>query len=79
MKQKNCTPVGIATALDAAEKRPSEIPGSPVVYMWCTHSPKLRKPVPMAASTTHAYPTIGVRAKVGTIIATSAIDGRKMM
>ena len=51
MKQKNCTPVGIATAVDAAEKRPSEIPGSPVVYMWCTHRPKLRKPVPIAAST----------------------------
>ncbi len=50
-KQKNCTPVGIATAIDAAEKSASEMPGSPVVNMWCTHRPKLRKPVPIAAST----------------------------
>ena len=50
-KQKNCTPVGIATAWEAAEKNASEIPGSPVVNMWCTHSPKLRNPVPTAAST----------------------------
>jgi hypothetical protein len=34
MKQKNCTPVGIATALEAAENRASEMPGRPVVYMW---------------------------------------------
>jgi hypothetical protein len=51
MKQKIWTPVGIAIASDAAEKRPSEIPGSPVVNMWCTQSPKLRNPVPTAAST----------------------------
>jgi hypothetical protein len=37
--------------LDAAEKNASEMPGSPVVNMWCTQSPKLRKPVPTAAST----------------------------
>jgi hypothetical protein len=53
MKQKICTDVGIATAVDAAEKIPSEMPGRPVVNMWCTHSPKLRKPVPIAASTIH--------------------------
>jgi hypothetical protein len=52
MKQKNCTPVGMATASDAAEKNPSEIPGSPVVNMWCTHSPKLRNAVATIASTT---------------------------
>ena len=33
MKQKNWTPVGIDTACDAAEKKASEIPGSPVVNM----------------------------------------------
>ena len=51
MKQKICTPVGMATASDAAENKPSEMPGSPVVNMWCTQRPKLRKPVPTAAST----------------------------
>ena len=51
MKQKICTPVGIATASEAAENKPSEIPGRPVVNMWCTHRPKLRNPVPTAAST----------------------------
>ena len=53
MKTKICTPVGIATASDAAEKKPSEIAGSPVVNMWWTHKPKLRNPVPTAASTIH--------------------------
>ena len=32
-KQKICTPVGIATASEAAENSPSEMPGSPVVNM----------------------------------------------
>ena len=50
-KQKSCSPVGIATAVDAAENSPNDTPGSPVVYMWCTHRPKLRKPVPTADST----------------------------
>ena len=53
-KQKNCTPVGIATAVEAAENNPSEMAGSPVVNMWCTQSPKLRNPVPTAASTIQA-------------------------
>ena len=51
MKTKIWTPVGIATASEAAEKKPSEIGGRPVVNMWWTHSPKHRKPVPTAAST----------------------------
>ena len=53
MKAKIWMPVGIATASDAAEKKPSEIAGSPVVNMWWTQSPKLRKPVPRAESTIH--------------------------
>jgi hypothetical protein len=32
-KQKICSPVGMATATEAAEKMPREIPGSPVVNM----------------------------------------------
>ena len=50
-KTKIWTPVGIATASLAAEKKPSEIVGRPVVYMWWTHRPKEMKPVPTAAST----------------------------
>ena len=42
----------MATAVDAAEKSASVTPGRPVVNMWCTHSPKLRKPVPIAERTT---------------------------
>jgi hypothetical protein len=34
MKQKICTPVGIATASEAAENSASETPGRPVVNMW---------------------------------------------
>ncbi|MNV67773.1 hypothetical protein D3C71_1605860 [compost metagenome] len=33
MKTKICTPVGIATASDAAEKKASDICGRPVVNM----------------------------------------------
>ena len=52
-KAKICTPVGMATASEAAEKKASEICGRPVANMWCTQSPKQRNPVPTAASTIH--------------------------
>ena len=32
-----------------------EMPGRPVVNMWWTHKPKLRKPVPTAASTIQVF------------------------
>ena len=44
-------PLGIATAMLAAEKKPSDIAGMPVVNMWCTHRPKLKKPVAISATT----------------------------
>ena len=50
-KTKIWMPVGITTASDAAEKKPRLMLGSPVVNMWCTHSPKDRKPTPTALST----------------------------
>ena len=53
MKTKIWIPVGIATASDAAEKKPRLIDGSPVVNMWWAQSPKLMKRVPMAESTIH--------------------------
>ena len=53
MNTNSWMPVGIATASLAAEKNASEIEGIPVVNMWWTHSPKLRKPVPTADSTIH--------------------------
>ena len=52
-KAKSWMPVGITTASEAAEKKPREMFGRPVVNMWCTQSPKLRKPVPTAESTIH--------------------------
>ena len=72
-------PVGITTASDAAEKKPNDICGKPVVNMWWTHSPNDKKPVPTAESTIHEYPTIGRRATVGTIMDAMAIEGRKTM
>jgi hypothetical protein len=44
-------PLGIATTAPTAAKKPSAIGEIPVVYMWCTQSPKLRKPVATSAST----------------------------
>ncbi len=44
-------PLGTETAMLAAEKKPSEISGIPVVNMWCTHRPKLKKPVAIRAQT----------------------------
>ena len=79
MKQKIWMPVGTATASEAAEKKLSEISGRPVVNMWCTHRPNDRKATPTAESTIHEWPTIGLPAKVGRMVAMSAIEGRKMM
>ncbi len=45
------TALGMATAMLAAAKKPIPIGESPVVYMWCTQSPKLRNPVATSAST----------------------------
>ena len=44
-------PDGIATAMLAAEKKPRLSAGMPVVNMWWTHSPKLKKPVAIRATT----------------------------
>ena len=49
---KICTPVGIATSMLAAEKNAVASCGMPTVNMWCTHSPKLMKPVVSTPSTT---------------------------
>ncbi len=53
MKTKICTAVGIATASDAAEKKPRLIFGRPVANMWWTQRPNDRNAVPTAASTIH--------------------------
>ncbi len=45
------TPVGMAMSRLTAAKNPIEVGDSPVVNMWCTHSPKLRKAVAMSDST----------------------------
>src|SRR5690606_32131600 len=79
IQAKTCTPMGIATAIDAAEKKLMASSGMPVANMWCTHSPKLRKPVPMMASTIQVYPTTGRRANTGISVDTTPAAGRKMM
>ncbi|MND00446.1 hypothetical protein D3C83_190670 [compost metagenome] len=53
IQAKICTPLAMAIIRLAPAKKYSDNSGSPVVYMWWTHSPKLRKPVPTAASTIH--------------------------
>ena len=45
-------PAGTLTAMLAAEKKPIDSAGMPVVNMWCAHTPKLMKPVASSASTT---------------------------
>ena len=72
-------PLGIATAMLAAEKKLSDIAGMPVVNMWCTHSPNEKKPVAMSATTMRLWATSGVRAIEATIIETMPAAGRKMM
>ena len=49
---KTWIPLGSATAMLAAEKKLSDSAGMPVVNMWCTHRPKLKKPVAISATTT---------------------------
>ncbi len=48
---KTWMPLGIATAMLAAEKKPSERAGIPVVNIWWTHSPKEKKPTAISATT----------------------------
>ena len=52
IQANTCTPAGIDTAIDAAEKKLVEMVGMPVVNMWWAHTPKLMKPVASMASTT---------------------------
>ena len=51
IQAKTCTPVGTATSVEAAEKNASPICGMPVVNIWCTQSPKLRKASAKALAT----------------------------
>ena len=71
--------LGTATAMLAAEKKASDIAGMPVVNMWCTHRPKLKKPVAMRATTMRLCPASGVPVIDGRIIDTAPAAGRKMM
>ena len=72
-------PAGTLTAMLAAEKKPTDKLGMPVVNIWCAHTPKLMKPVARKASTTKLWPTSRVRAMVATIIDTRPDAGRKMI
>lgn len=72
-------PLGIETAMLAAEKKPRDSAGMPVVNMWWTQSPKLKKPVAISATTISRWPTSVVPVIAGTIIDTTPAAGRKMM
>ena len=48
---KNWMPLGIAITRLAAEKNAIASTGSPVANMWCTHTPKLMKPIATSAMT----------------------------
>ena len=76
---KTWMPLGIATAMLAAEKKRSDSSGMPVANMWCTHSPKEKNPVATSATTMSRYPHSGTPVIVGTIIDTMPAAGRKMM
>ncbi|HEX6313492.1 MAG TPA: hypothetical protein VFZ73_01480, partial [Gemmatimonadaceae bacterium] len=68
-------PIGIATAMLAAEKKLNASSGMPTVNMWCAHTPKLMKPVAIIASTTISWPTSRFCAMVTTIVETIAEAG----
>ncbi len=52
IQANTCMAVGTDTAMLAADATSSSSSGMPVAYIWCTHSPKLRNPVPSTAATT---------------------------
>jgi len=53
IQQKNITPLGIAITRLAAEKYDIASTGTPVANMWCTHTPKLMKPIATSEPTIH--------------------------
>ena len=54
IQQKNMIPLGIAITRLAAEKYDIASTGTPVANMWCTHTPKLMKPIAAREPTIHA-------------------------
>ena len=50
-QQNTWMPLGMAIIMLAAVKKLSPSCGRPVANMWCTHSPKPRKPVDISART----------------------------
>ena len=67
IQQKNCTPLGMAMMRLAAEKNDIASTGTPVANMWCTHTPKLMKPIATSDAATQKYPASGRRANTGMI------------
>ena len=49
---KSWIPVGMATSMLATAKKACDKAGMPTANMWCTHRPKLMKPVPIIDTTT---------------------------
>ena len=52
IQAKSWMPVGTATSMLATAKKACDKAGMPIANMWCTHRPKLMKPVPIIDTTT---------------------------
>src|SRR3954471_14315589 len=52
IQQKICAPVGIAIAMEDAEKKLLPIRGKPAANIWWTQSPNERNPMEISDSTT---------------------------
>ena len=72
-------PVGIATAMLAAEIRLISSTPRPAVNMWWAHRPKLKMPTPTSATTITRRPTRRFWAMVGIMVEIMPAAGRKMM
>src|SRR5690348_5700433 len=73
---KIATALGTVMMMDAALKKDSEIAGSPVANMWCTHTPKPSTIVATVATATTVEPTSGRRQNTGNPSDTMPIAGR---
>src|SRR5690554_1025984 len=71
--------VGTATNMLATEKKAWANCGMPTVNMWCTHRPKLIKPIKMMDSTIQRYPINGRPANTGISVETIPAAGKNRM
>ncbi len=73
------TPVGIAMSIVEMPNAETATGPSPVVNMWCAHTPQPRNPIATPENTTTAYPNSGLRDMTGRISETMPKPGRIRM